>query len=83
MYAHSCLPLLILTQPAYEGFSHQSCVPQVPHVGVKVIEHRPVGPPHHAAVKLCYVLTQGQDPRGPTTPLIDLKTKRPLIIMHN
>ncbi|TNN50502.1 hypothetical protein EYF80_039312 [Liparis tanakae] len=55
--------------PAYEGLRHQRRVPQVPHVGVEVIEHRPVGPAHHAAVELSDVFTQGQDPGGAATPL--------------
>lgn len=65
--------LFILTQPAYECFCHQSHVPQVPHIRIKVIEHSPVGPTHDATVELCYVLAQGQEPGGPTSPLINLR----------
>ncbi|KAG7243245.1 hypothetical protein INR49_011684 [Caranx melampygus] len=60
--------------PADEGLCHQSSVPQVPHVRVKVIEHSPVGSAHHTTVELCYVLTQRQEPGGTTTPLINLRT---------
>lgn len=62
-----------LTQPADESLGHQSHVPQVPDVRVKVIEHRPVGPAHHAAVELCYFVAQRQEPGSPTTPLINLR----------
>lgn len=66
-----CRP--VLTQPAYEGLSHQSRVPQVPDIRVKVIEHRPVGPTHHATVELCYFFAQRQEPGSPTTPLLNLR----------
>lgn len=71
---HALRLLCVFTQPAYECFCHQRHVPQVPHVRVKVIQHGPVGPTHHAAVELGYVLTQGQEPGGPTSPLINLRT---------
>lgn len=65
--------VLVLTQPAYESLGHQGHVPQVPNIRVKVIEHGPVGPTHHATVELCYILTQGLEPGSPTTPLINLR----------
>lgn len=63
----------LLTQPAYESLGHQSHVPQVPDIRVKVIEHRPVGPSHHTKVELSYVFAQRQEPGSPATPLLNLR----------
>lgn len=67
------LSVLVLTQPGYESLGHQSHVPQIPNIRVKVIKHCPVGPTHHATVELCYILTQGLEPGSPTTPLLNLR----------
>lgn len=68
-YMNTCT---VLTQPAYEGLCYKRGVPQVPHVRVEVVQHRPVDPTHHTAVQLRYVFTQGQEAGGPAAPFVHL-----------